>query len=81
MPRTRPVRGSRKIAAARSPRWSSVNDPPGPERVTLARRPAHSARTGSAKAKLEPPSPPATSGMSKLSEKSSPPEAVRPVSS
>ena len=58
---------------------SSVMPPPGPDSVIVPRLISHPGRTGSAKAKLELPSPSAVSGMVKLSEKSSPPAAVRPV--
>ena len=59
---------------------SSVTLPPGPDSVMVARLPSHPARTGTAKAKLELPSPSAVAGMVKLSEKSwPPPPPVRPV--
>ena len=58
---------------------SSVTDPPGPESVMLARRIAQPGSTGRTKAKDELPSPSATSGMAKPTEKSSPPLPLRPV--
>ena len=56
---------------------SSVAEPPGPERVMLARDSGHSGRT---KAKEELPSPSATTGIWNGSENNSSPSADRPTS-
>ena len=59
---------------------SVVADPPRPDSVMLSGTPTHSAGTGSAKTKDDPASASASSGMSKLSENSSSPVALRPTS-
>ena len=56
---------------------SSVAEPPGPDRVMVARLSCQSGCMGSAKAKLEAPSPWATSGMSKARVNNSAPVSDR----
>ena len=79
MPRTCPVRESRRMAIVRSLSPSSVTVPAGPESVILASAPAHDDCTGRVKAKAERPPPSATSGIAKPSEKSSAPAADSPT--
>ena len=49
---------------------SSVADPPGPERVMLARSPSQPSRPGTTKTNDDSPPPSAVAGISKLIEKS-----------